>query len=73
MRRSIRLYFNSIALSEQRFSMEKELMVIWVPGWFTQPQQPKGGKDKVKRPEGLQLDVEDRRVPRLLVNLYQSI
>ena len=35
--------------------------------WVTRPESPKGTKDEVKRPEGLQLEVEARRAPRLLV------
>ena len=31
------------------------------------PERPKGEKDEVKRPKGLQLEVGARRAPRLLV------
>ena len=48
--------------------------VGWVgglPAWVSWPERPKGAKDEVKRPKGLQLEVGARRAPRLLV-LYNS-
>ena len=32
----------------------------------TRPESPKGTKDDVKRPEGLQLEVGVRRAPKIL-------
>ena len=43
------------------------------PAWVLRPERPKGAKDEVKGPKGLQLEVGARRAPRLLVHIYKII
>ena len=52
------------------FTMNTNIMdtcIMDTCAWVTRPEHPKGAKDEVKRPKGLQLEVRARRAPRLLV------
>ena len=40
--------------------------IYWLSAWVKQPERPKGVKDEVKRPKGLQLEVRAQMAPILL-------